>query len=77
MSYTKVMRDQFEVTRNEVKHKPTNASFISYPGLNKVISSVQWGRCGFVLDSGESYSCDEVIAYAIELMKTAWVDKPA
>ncbi len=74
MSYTKVTRDQFEFARNEVKHKPTNASFFSYPGLNKVVCSVKWGRCGFMLDSGESYSRDEVEAFAKELMKTAQAD---
>jgi hypothetical protein len=73
MLHTQVTRDQFEVTSNEVKHKPTNAPFISYPGLSKVIGSVKWGQCGFVLDSGESYSRDEVEAFAKELMKTAQV----
>jgi hypothetical protein len=77
MSYAKITRDQFELARNEVKHKPTNASFVSYPGLNKVVCSVTWGRCGFVLDSGESYSRDEVEAFAKELMKTARVDTSA
>jgi hypothetical protein len=64
MSYTAVMGDQFEVARNEVKHRPTGATFSSYPGLDRVIASVKWGRCGRVLSSGENYSCDEVEAMA-------------
>jgi hypothetical protein len=39
MLHTQVTRDQFEVTSNEVKHKPTYASFISYLGLSKVIGA--------------------------------------
>jgi hypothetical protein len=68
MSYTAVTRDQFEVTRNEVRHKPTGATFTSYPGLEKVISSVKWGSCGLMLPSGENYSCEEVEALANVLM---------
>ena len=68
MSYTAVTRDQFEVARNEVTHKPTGASFTSYPGLDKVIGSVKWGSCGRVLPSGENYSCEEVEAMARSLM---------
>jgi hypothetical protein len=64
MSYTAVTADQFEVTRNEVRHKPTGALFTSYPGLDKVICSVKWGSCGRVLPSGGNYSCDEVEAMA-------------
>jgi hypothetical protein len=68
MTYTVVTRDQFEVTRNEVRHKPTGASFTSYPGLDKVIASVKWGKCGRVLPSGENYSCEDVEAMAKSLM---------
>jgi hypothetical protein len=68
MSYTAVTRDQFEVSRNEVRHKPTGASFTSYPGLDKVIASVKWGKCGRVLPSGENYSSEEVEAMAKSLM---------
>jgi hypothetical protein len=68
MSYTAVTRDQFEVTRNEVRHRPTGALFTSYPGLDKVIASVKWGKCGRVLPSGENYSSDEVEAMARTLM---------
>jgi hypothetical protein len=68
MSYTAVTRDQFEVTRNEVRHKPTGASFASYPGLDKLICSVKWGNCGQVLSSGEDYLCEEVEVMATSLM---------
>jgi hypothetical protein len=68
MPHTKVTRDQFEVKRNEVIHKPTGASFTSYPGLDKEIKSVNWSRCGDVLDSGEDYSRDQVGAMAKTLM---------
>jgi hypothetical protein len=69
MSYTTVRREQFEVTRNEVRHKPTGALFTSYPGLDKVIGSVKWGKCGAVLPSGENYSCEDVEAMARSLMR--------
>jgi hypothetical protein len=68
MSYNAVTRDQFEVTRNEVRHKPTGASFTSYPGLDRVICNVKWGKCGQVLPSGEDYSCEEVEVMARSLM---------
>jgi hypothetical protein len=68
MSYTAATRDQFKVTRNEVRHKPTGATFTSYPGLDKVITSVKWGSCGLMLPSGENYSCDEVEGFAKVLM---------
>jgi hypothetical protein len=68
MSYTAVTRDQFEVKRNEVRHRPTGASFTSYPGLDKVIASVKWGKCGRVLPSGENYSSEDVEAMARSLM---------
>jgi hypothetical protein len=68
MSYTAITRDQYEVTRNEVIHKPTGATFTSYPGLDKVIASVKWGSCGLILPSGENYSCEEVEALAKVLM---------
>jgi hypothetical protein len=77
MSYTAVTRDQFEVTRNEVRHKPTGASFTSYPGLDKIICSAKWGKCGTVLSSGENYSCEEVEAMAKWLMLEQPGDRPA
>jgi hypothetical protein len=69
MPYTRVTRDQFEVSRNEVLHKPTGALFTSYPGRDKEISYVNWSRCGDVLPSGEDYSREEVGLMAATLMK--------
>ena len=60
MPYMRVTRDQFEVSRNEVLHKPTGARFTSYPGLDKEISFTNWSRCGDVLPNGEDYSRDDV-----------------
>jgi hypothetical protein len=68
MSYTAVTRDQFTVARNEVIHKPTGATFTSYPGLGKMVAGVKWGSCGLMLPSGENYSCEEVEALAKVLM---------
>jgi hypothetical protein len=68
MSYTAVVRDQFQVTRNEVRHTPTGASFRSYPGLDKVIAGVNLGSCGRFLPSGENYSSDDVGVMARLLM---------
>jgi hypothetical protein len=68
MSYSEIIRDQFQVTRNEVRHTPTGASFRSYPGLDKVIASVKLGGCGRFLPSGENYSSDDVEAMARLLM---------
>lgn len=68
MPYSKVTRDQFDVVKNRVTHRPTGASFSSYPGLDKKIASVNWSQCGDVLSTGEDYSRDEVGRMAEELM---------
>ena len=68
MPYTKVTRDQFEVSPNKVRHKPTGALFTSYPGRDKEISHTNWSRCGDVLPNGEDYSRDEVGKMAATLM---------
>jgi hypothetical protein len=68
MPYTKVARDQFEVLRNKIHHKPTGAVFTSYPGRDKEISHINWGRCGDVLPNGEDYSRDDVRKIAAVLM---------
>ena len=62
------MRDQFQVLRNEICHKPTGALFTSYPGRDKKISHINWSRCGDVLPNGEYYSRDEVGKFAAMLM---------
>jgi hypothetical protein len=69
MPYTRVTRDQFEVSRNKVVHKPTGANFTSYSGLNKEISYLNWSRCGDVLPNGEGYSRVEVYRMAATLMQ--------
>jgi len=69
MPYTSVTRDQFEVSRNEIRHKPTGAFFISDPGFDKEISKTIWGRCGDVLPKGEDYSRHGVGCMAVTLMK--------
>jgi hypothetical protein len=68
MAYTAIVRGQFDVMPNEIRHRPTGASFRSYPGLDKVIASVKLGGCGRFLPSGENYSCDDVEAMARLLM---------
>ena len=69
MLYTRVTRDQFEVSRNEIRHKPTGAFFISDPGFDREISKTIWGRCGDVLPNGEDYSRDGVGTMAVTLMQ--------
>ena len=73
--YTKVTRDQFEVLHNEIRHKPTGASFTSYPGRDKDISHVNWSRCGDVLPNGEDYSRDDVGKIAAMLMAEQEITK--
>jgi len=68
MSYTKVTRDQFEISSNKILHKPTGAVFTSYPGRDKEISHVNWSRCGDVLPNGDDYLRDEVGKMAATLM---------
>jgi hypothetical protein len=73
--YTKVTRDQFEVSRNEIRHKPTGAAFTSYPGRDKEISHINWGRCGDVLPNGDDYSRNEVGKIAAMLMAEQEITK--
>jgi hypothetical protein len=68
MPYTKVTRDQFEVSPNKVHHNPTGAEFTSRPGRDKEIAYANWSRCGDVLPNGEDYSRDEVGKMAATLM---------
>lgn len=72
---TKPTKDQFEFPDPEqltVRHKPTGASFSSYryedPEQTN-IHHLNWGKAGDVLESGEDYDRDEVIALADELLK--------
>jgi hypothetical protein len=68
MPHTKADRDQFEIGRNSLRHRPTNASFTSYPGRDKEIATVNWGMLGNRLHNGDDYSQDEVLKIAMELM---------
>jgi len=69
MPYARVTRDQFEVSRNTVLHRPTGALFTSYPGRDREISYISWSRGGDVLPNGEDYSRDEVYQIAVILMQ--------
>jgi hypothetical protein len=73
--YAEVTQDQFEVLRNEIRHKTTGASFTSYPGRDKEISHINWSRCGDVLSNGEDYSRDEVGKIAAMLMAEQEITK--
>jgi hypothetical protein len=68
MPYTKAARDQFEILRNKITHKPTGAEFTSRPGRDNEIAYVNWSRCGDVLLNGDDYSRDHVRKIAETLM---------
>lgn len=75
MPYTKVTREQFDVERNRITHRPTGASFSSYSARDTEISNINWSRCGDVLPSGEDYSRDEVGRMAVTLMAEQEITK--
>jgi hypothetical protein len=68
MPYTKVTPDQFEWDENALRHKPTGARFSWYP--SGAPSSVNWGRAGDVLLTGEDFDRDEIRAAAMKIGET-------
>jgi hypothetical protein len=63
MLYTKVVREQFLMSENEIVHMPTGARFNAYPGIAEP-HSVKWGRAGDVLPNGEDFSRGAIQAMA-------------
>ena len=68
MPRTKVVREQFLMSENEIVHMPTGARFTAYPGIAEP-HNVNWGPAGDVLPNGEDYSRSKIQAMAARLMK--------
>jgi hypothetical protein len=66
---TPVTEDQFEVSHNGIKHKPTRWEFNPYPG-QPLSGNARLGHHGSKLPSGEDYDPGEVEAMA----KRLWAD---
>jgi hypothetical protein len=64
---TPVVPNQFEVGKNKLLHKPTNAIF-SFDTGRTTFKSIHWGRAGERLSSGLNYRKDDVMRVAQQLL---------
>jgi hypothetical protein len=64
---TPVVPSQFEVGKNKIVHKPTNATF-SFTIGRTTFKSVNWGGAGEELLSGQNYRKDDVMRVAQQLL---------
>jgi hypothetical protein len=62
-----VVPNQFQVGKNKIVHKPTKATFSFDTGDND-FKSVNWGRAGEDLPTGEDYRQDDVMRVARQLL---------
>jgi hypothetical protein len=62
-----VVPNQFEVGKNRIVHKPTNATF-SFDMGHTTFKSINWGRAGELLSSGLNYRKDDVTRVAQQLL---------
>ena len=62
-----VVPNQFEVGKNKIVHKPTQATFSFDPGQT-TFKSVDWGRAGERLSTGQDYRQDDVMRVARQLL---------
>ena len=60
--------DEFEVSENEVLHKPTNATWTAYPGQAEP-HLYRPSMLGSVLPSGDDYREDDVTTIALRLLR--------
>lgn len=63
---TPVVPNQFEVGKNKIVHKPTNATFSFDLGLT-TFKSINWGRAGEQL-TGQNYRKADVMRVAQQLL---------
>jgi hypothetical protein len=64
---TPVVPVQFEVGKNKIVHKPTQATF-SFDKGHTTFKSVNWGRAGEQLSTGQDYRKDDVMRVAQQLL---------
>jgi hypothetical protein len=64
---TPVVPAQFGVGKNKIVHKPTQATF-SFDKGNTSFNSVDWGRAGEQLATGQDYRKEDVIRVAQQLL---------
>ena len=69
---TPVVPNQFEVGKNKIVHKPTQATF-SFDTGHTTFKSVDWGRADEQSSSGEEhrkqdYRKDDVMRVALQLL---------
>ena len=69
MSSTPVQRDQFEISRKGITHKPTGATYAAHPGAPHS-GTMTPSQLGNVLPNGEDYRPHEVQA----MMEPLWAD---
>jgi hypothetical protein len=62
-----VVPSQFEVGKNKIVHKPTQATFNFHTG-HTTFKSVDWGRAGEQLSTGQDYRKDDVMRVAQKLL---------
>ena len=62
-----VVPSQFEVVKNKIVHKPTKATF-SFDTGQTTFKSVDWGRAGERLPTGQDYRKDDVMRVARQLL---------
>jgi hypothetical protein len=62
-----VVPSQFEVGKNKIFHKPTQATF-SFDTGRTTFKSVDWGRAGEQSATGQDYRKDDVIRVAQKLL---------
>jgi hypothetical protein len=69
MANTKVAKEQFTITADELKHRPTGATF-SIHGRDNDFSWIHWGLAGAPLPNGEEYDRDEVGRMAMNILSS-------
>jgi hypothetical protein len=67
MPGTRAAESQFEVSENEVEHKPTGARWTAFPGRPEAhLRSLS--MLGSVLPNGDDYRLDDVEPVALRLL---------
>jgi hypothetical protein len=66
---TKVLEEQFAWDGDRLIHRPTGAWFAwSYPDSDTDDVTINWSRCGDVLDNGDDYDRGDVGGMASQLL---------
>jgi hypothetical protein len=70
MAITRVAKEQFTITANELKHRPTGATFAIRDG-EKDFAWIHWGLAGAALPNGEEYDRDEIGRMAMSIFHSS------